>query len=226
MTWPPRDLSRDDYLKWIGMGLTEHAAASHMLPSDLSTARRCEQSPDVDLVGLFCDNAAALSMKPTRCPSTDLSRTIVTTLQQHDVRSVLSTIDDAALREAVEGALCATRDTLTGWPASREAVLHADLVITDVAAAIAETGTIVYDAGPNRSRCGHAIAPVHLALVRPEQIQADLLDFFTSPACADSLQRSASTVLISGPSKTADIEGVLVEGVHGPHTVHVLIIDD
>jgi L-lactate dehydrogenase complex protein LldG len=62
--------------------------------------------------------------------------------------------------------------------------------------------------------------PIHIAVVRADQIVADSLDWFAE----DRTDGAASEVLISAPSKTADIELTLVMGVHGPKEEHVIVI--
>jgi L-lactate utilization protein LutC len=59
-------------------------------------------------------------------------------------------------------------------------------------------------------------------MVREEQVLADLVDLHASDRFARDLP--ASLLYITGPSKTADIEGVLITGVHGPGEVHVLLV--
>ena len=79
--------------------------------------------------------------------------------------------------------------------------------------------------GTKRSGACHRTPPVHIALVPVNKIVADLIDYF-GPSCdVGNLQHGSATVLITGPSKTADIEGILITGVHGPGEVHIVIID-
>lgn len=101
-----------------------------------------------------------------------------------------------------------------------DAQFDASAAVTGVWAAIAETGTLVLVSDARRSRGSFIVPPVHVAVVRISQIVPDMIDvwrrFGASPPTA--------ITLISGPSKTADIEGILVTGVHGPRAVHVILV--
>ena len=90
-----------------------------------------------------------------------------------------------------------------------------------VDAAIAESGSLVVSTR-GRIRNAWITPPVHIAIVRASQVLADLVDLFERDH--ESLD-AASTTIITGPSKTADIEGVLVTGVHGPGEVVVVLVD-
>lgn len=92
--------------------------------------------------------------------------------------------------------------------------------ITRARAAIAETGTIVVTDRQTSSRLA-ALAPwVHVACIRRNEIFRD-----TPEAVAD-LGDDPNVIWITGPSKTADVEGILIEGVHGPGIQICLLLPD
>ena len=114
-------------------------------------------------------------------------------------------------------------DALTddpGDPLPTNDLEQADAVVTGCALAIAATGTIVLDSGANQGRRALTLVPDHhICVVSADQIVN------TVPQAFAALDPSAPLTFISGPSATSDIELDRVEGVHGPRTLDVLIID-
>jgi L-lactate dehydrogenase complex protein LldG len=98
----------------------------------------------------------------------------------------------------------------------------ADVGVTGVDAVLAETGTIVVSSGPGRSRLVSLLPPVHIALAPTSRLTTDL---FTWTAARGGAMPSSLT-LISGPSKTADIEQTMAIGVHGPKRLIVILYQD
>lgn len=103
----------------------------------------------------------------------------------------------------------------------------AQIGITGVDYAIAETGTCVLVPRKGVSRLVSLLPPVHIAVVEEDQIYENLDDLFALRRLAFMQNRSnmgSYLSLISGPSRTADIEQTLVTGVHGPVEVHMIIL--
>lgn len=102
----------------------------------------------------------------------------------------------------------------------REFCAGADVGLSSADAALAETGSLVVRSGPRRSRLATLLPPVHIALVPTQRLTPDLFTWVAGRAGADF---PANLVLISGPSKTADIEQTLAIGVHGPKRLIVIL---
>jgi L-lactate dehydrogenase complex protein LldG len=94
-----------------------------------------------------------------------------------------------------------------------------DLGVTSADAALPETGTLLLRSSPERPRMASLLPRVHLAIVRPSALRADL-----SQVLADAKQDDYF-VFVTGPSRTADIELTVTIGVHGPKAVYVWAIE-
>jgi L-lactate dehydrogenase complex protein LldG len=104
----------------------------------------------------------------------------------------------------------------------RDACAVADFGITCADYALADTGTLVMLASPQEARLVSLLPPAHIAVVPKERILTgldELLSILPTPA-----DRTSSMVLITGPSRTADIEQILVRGVHGPGHITVIVV--
>ncbi|HTA68812.1 MAG TPA: lactate utilization protein [Bryobacteraceae bacterium] len=112
----------------------------------------------------------------------------------------------------------------TDRDALRDACAAADMGITSADYALAETGTLVMLSSRQEARLVSLLPPVHVAIVPRSRILANLDELLTllpKPA-----EQSSSMVLITGPSRTADIEQILVRGVHGPGEIYAVIVED
>jgi len=114
------------------------------------------------------------------------------------------------------------RTGFTDLQALRQACASAGFGITSAEYALADTGTLVMLSSVEEARVISLLPPVHIAVVPRVRILTgldELLWMVPHPGLSTS-----SMVLITGPSRTADIEQILVRGVHGPGEVHVLVI--
>ncbi len=104
----------------------------------------------------------------------------------------------------------------------RAACASADIGITSADYALADTGSLVLFSSTEEARMISLLPPVHVAVVPRARLLTGLDELFSLvPRPAG---RSSSMLLITGPSRTADIEQILVRGVHGPGEIHVVIV--
>ena len=101
--------------------------------------------------------------------------------------------------------------------------VEAGIGITAVDYALADTGTLVLITGAGRARSVSLLPPVHVAILKPEQIIAGLDELI--PRLNADRDLASAVIFITGPSRTADIELTLVVGVHGPQELHVVLLD-
>jgi L-lactate dehydrogenase complex protein LldG len=106
----------------------------------------------------------------------------------------------------------------------KETLFAADAAITGTRGAIAETGAIVLWPDQAEPRLMSLVPPIHIAVLDADDIVDTLGEMMEKRGWADGMPTNA--LLISGPSKTADIELVLAFGVHGPKELIVLIVTD
>jgi len=106
----------------------------------------------------------------------------------------------------------------------RTCVLSCDVGITSCDRAIAETGTLLMCSRPGQERVASLLPPVHIAVVESRQIVPDLIDGIRWLNDQGLEQLPSNVTLITGPSKTGDIELQLTTGVHGPGKWWVIVV--
>jgi L-lactate utilization protein LutC len=155
---------------------------------------------------------------------------IMELVQAKSARRVLvgssAVLDSLGLPARLRGLGIEVMETHARPPDSaREAFFAADLGITGVDYLIAETGSIALLTRADEPRSLSLLPPVHIAVARTSQVLPDLFDLFGPSIWGDTPVLPSCLTLITGPSKTGDIELRLVTGVHGPGEVHVVLID-
>ena len=166
------------------------------------------------LLDLLEDRLVDYKAGVTRCTAADVPKAVLEVLA----------------RRAPSGRLVVPADLDPGWTGEREALRDAGGVTTDeldqavgvvtaCAVAVAETGTIVLDAGAGQGRRALTLVPdLHVCVVRAGQVVQ------TVPEALRRLEPHRPQTWISGPSATSDIELNRVEGVHGPRTLEVVLV--
>ena len=98
--------------------------------------------------------------------------------------------------------------------------------ITGVSAALAATGSLLLESGAGGYRSSSFLPDLHIALMTPEQLLPDHESWQEAQQARGypAFRESRNTVIVTGPSKTADIGHRLVKGAHGPREVHIMIL--
>jgi L-lactate dehydrogenase complex protein LldG len=205
-----RRSSRDAVLGRIRSALRD-APASSAIPRNYQQAL----DPSVDTVELFVERVEDYRATVHRTTESKLASTIAEVLGTQGAKRIAVPAGVPAKWLAQTGVQAVADDP----PLSKADLDGLDGVITGCAVAIAETGTIVLDAGPDQGRRALSLLPdYHLCVVRVDQVVG------TVPEALPRLEPRRPLTWISGPSATSDIELQRVEGVHGPRHLDVLLV--
>jgi L-lactate utilization protein LutC len=183
---------------------------------DVPRTYRRTAPPGTDVVALFAERVADYRATVQRVRAKELPAAVAAALDRQAAHRIVvpAGLPDAWLARA-------TAQRLVDEPPLSKAELDAaDGVITGCAVGIAETGTIVLDAGAGQGRRALTLLPdYHLCVIEIEQIVGDVAE------ALEHLDPRRPLTWISGPSATSDIELHRVEGVHGPRNLEVLIVE-
>jgi L-lactate dehydrogenase complex protein LldG len=175
-------------------------------------APRVDPAPgDVDR---FAERAADYRATVVRVNAGEVAAAVAAACERHEARRLL--VPEGLPSTYAPNGLELLADAP---PLDRDTLATADGVLTTCALAIAETGTIILDAGAGQGRRALTLLPdLHICVVPTERIVANVPDAITRLEGA-----SAPITFISGPSATSDIELNRVEGVHGPRRLEIII---
>lgn len=142
---------------------------------------------------------------------------------RHDVlhRLELPRLLAAAGVAAIDGASLLTLPEAE----QRRVILSCDVGITSCDLAIAETGTLLMCSREGQERVASLTPPMHIAIIERRQIVPDLIDALDWLAGRGLENLPSNVTLITGPSKTGDIELQLTTGVHGPGKWRVIVVE-
>jgi L-lactate dehydrogenase complex protein LldG len=170
-----------------------------------------------DTVALFCERCADYRATVRRVSAAGLPGAVAAACAERGARRL---VIPPGGPERIEGVELVADDPPLG-PRELDGL---DGVLTGCALAIAETGTIVLDGGQRSGRRAITLVPdYHVCVVEAGRIVAGVPDAVA--ALAEAAAEGRPVTLVSGPSATSDIELDRVEGVHGPRTLDVFVVD-
>ena len=174
---------------------------------------------NADLAKVFAANAKEQKMSLTQSDESNVAASLVEFVRQNPIKRVALSSSDLLSRLRIRAALQAAGiETKTWEEISLDELYDFDCAVTDVQCAVAENATLVIRPSAKHGR-GLSLVPMfHIAVVERSQIIPDLVDLF---AQMNTPADRSNMILITGPSKTADIEMNVVTGVHGPNVVKV-----
>jgi L-lactate dehydrogenase complex protein LldG len=127
-----------------------------------------------------------------------------------------------SLLDGADRASLAARIPGLTFDVTQDAAEKSKVGISQIECAIASTGTLVTDAAPVERRLASALPVIHVAVVPTDAIEVDM----AAALARVHPSRSGYISMITGPSRTADIERVLTIGVHGPSRLVIVFVDE
>ena len=168
---------------------------------------------DSTLVNQFESELISLSGNFTPCTTETLSDAILTLLNERGIDEIMSWNEahlPAGLLDSLQRA---------GIRIGQADQPHIRAGLTGALGAAANTGTLAISSGTGRPQSVSLLPQIHIAVLNKSDIKKNLRELLQFP----EIRKATSTALISGPSRTADIEMTLTIGVHGPGELHVLV---
>jgi L-lactate dehydrogenase complex protein LldG len=210
-------MSRDNILHKVRTALGRSAGQA---VADAPPVRlRVPQIAMEDRIAQMMMRVEALAGKAVRVPTMDAAREFVAAAiaGKTAVASNAPYLEECGVA-GLPGVRCGVREAAE----LMEVCARVDIGITSADYALSDTGTLVLLASPAEARLVSLLPPAHLAVVPCERILTGLDELFT--VLPNPAAQTSSMVLITGPSRTADIEQILVRGVHGPGQITVVIV--
>jgi L-lactate dehydrogenase complex protein LldG len=207
--------AREEILARIRRALGDGPRAPVRVPREYARSRS-----QPDLLGHFVERVTDYRAEVDRVSAGDLPGAIGAACRRYGVQTLVAPGDAPPEWTADLDGVAVRRDADPA-PLTTAELDRVDGVLTGAAVGIAETGTIVLDGGAQQGRRALSLVPdVHICVVRADQVVDDV------PAGVGRLHAERPMTWISGPSATSDIELDRVEGVHGPRTLHVLLVEE
>lgn len=216
-------MDRESFLSRVG-----RASLTSVLPESPPTAPVLPEMPPADLLTLFRVRAQSVhAVVHGPLSRHGVPRSVVGIATGHGVSSFLAW--DELPAPGVTAALQSSgmnrvdhdvpREDRQGHQAGYEGV---DLGVTGADAALAESGSVVLVHGEGKPRMASLVPEVHVVLVQTDLLERNLAHW--AGQNPDLAGETTNLVLVTGPSRTGDIEQQLNLGVHGPRHLHIVMI--
>jgi L-lactate dehydrogenase complex protein LldG len=170
-------------------------------------------------VASFLDEIKKLSGVGEKLSSAEIQSALKNLVTEQNI--LKATVWNTTLLDQLQIAehLCALGVELVSPNADKHEMALCDLGITEADYILPETGTLVLRSSSEKPRAVSLLPRVHLAIVLPDKLRADMHQVFAEAKDSHYL------VFITGPSRTADIELTVTLGVHGPKNLYVWMLD-
>ena len=229
----------------MGRPLDHTLARAGALPPTSTLAGVLPPIPPEEVLTKFEAELTRVAGVPHRAASRqELEELLRVILFQAKAESVVLSRNPLLKELGLEALLRDLKKGVTVWPATggravpvaetshrafAKASFAATVGITGVECALAETGSLVVTSWTEGAQLASLAPPVHVALYRRKQLVATLdeaLEWLRVACAPREPAWRRSIVFITGTSRTADIEQILIRGVHGPGEVHAILVED
>ncbi len=205
--------ARDEILGDVRLALHRDPSAP-IPPVPGRVAPRVPAGPEDELTALL-DEIGKLGGKTRRLHAGRLAAALESLVLEENIRKATLWQTPELQTLGVEDSLRTLGVEIVSPHADKQALAGCDLGVTGADAAFPETGTLLLRSAADRPRMVSLVPRIHLAIITPGVLLPDLSQGF------DRVKGEGYWVLVTGPSRTADIELVVTIGVHGPKALHV-----
>ena len=175
---------------------------------------RLPESIDAE-IERFLSEVKKLSGASQKLSSPEIDSALKTLITDQNIRKATVWVTPYLRQLGITEILKSLGVELISPNANKHEMAQSDLGITEADYLLPETGTLVLRSSSEKPRAVSLVPRVHLAIVRPEMLRADMHQVFAEAKDGNYL------VFITGPSRTADIELTITLGVHGPKNLYV-----
>jgi L-lactate dehydrogenase complex protein LldF len=204
----PRPAAKPFRVRWNGLKREDAETAKNAIANEERRTAEKIAPVKINLVDQFTTEFNALGGKVIPVAASDASTCLEEFLRERGVDRVL-----------VDGA---GAEYVSGFAMIHEPDPSVPVGVTGVLCGIAETGSLVLVSGAGQTLTASLLPEIHIAILKQSQLLPTVVSALTRMEVADA----KAGVVITGPSRTADIEMTLTIGVHGPGELIVFLIDD